>query len=44
MILTMEVQKVAPCHCTGDVMIDGFKREYQNNFIKVGVGKVIKIE
>jgi len=35
------VKKVAPCHCTGDRAIRIFEKEYQNGFIKVGVGKKI---
>ena len=39
----LEVEKVAPCHCTGDRAIQAFKGEYEENFIKNGVGKVIRI-
>jgi 7,8-dihydropterin-6-yl-methyl-4-(beta-D-ribofuranosyl)aminobenzene 5'-phosphate synthase len=38
----MGIQKVAPCHCTGDRAMAMFKREYGENFIKAGVGSVIK--
>ena len=37
------VEKVAPCHCTGDEAIRAFKEEYQENFIENGVGKIISI-
>jgi len=37
------VQKVAPCHCTGDLAIGQFKEEYKDNFIANGVGKIIEI-
>lgn len=37
------VENVAPCHCTGDVAIQAFEKEYKDNFIKNGVGKIIKI-
>ena len=37
------VQKVAPCHCTGDLAIGQFREEYKDNFITNGVGKIIKI-
>jgi len=34
----MGIQKVAPCHCTGDRAMAMFKREYGGNFIKAGAG------
>jgi 7,8-dihydropterin-6-yl-methyl-4-(beta-D-ribofuranosyl)aminobenzene 5'-phosphate synthase len=34
---------VAPCHCTGDRAIEIFKKEYGENFIRIGVGRVIRI-
>jgi 7,8-dihydropterin-6-yl-methyl-4-(beta-D-ribofuranosyl)aminobenzene 5'-phosphate synthase len=37
------VQKAAPCHCTGDRAIGMFAAEYGDDFIKVGVGKVLDI-
>ncbi len=37
------VKKVAPCHCTGEKAMNLFEKNYKNNFIKVGVGKIIKI-
>jgi 7,8-dihydropterin-6-yl-methyl-4-(beta-D-ribofuranosyl)aminobenzene 5'-phosphate synthase len=37
------VKKVAPCHCTGDGAINLFKEEYKEDFIKVGVGKEIRV-
>jgi 7,8-dihydropterin-6-yl-methyl-4-(beta-D-ribofuranosyl)aminobenzene 5'-phosphate synthase len=40
----MGVQKVAPCHCTGDRAMAMFKSEYGENFIRAGVGRIIKIE
>jgi 7,8-dihydropterin-6-yl-methyl-4-(beta-D-ribofuranosyl)aminobenzene 5'-phosphate synthase len=42
--LNMGIQKVAPCHCTGDLAIAMFKNEYGGNFIKAGVGRKIKLE
>jgi len=39
----LKVQKVAPCHCSGDRCRELFKQEYKNNFIENGVGKIIKI-
>ena len=37
------VQKVAPCHCTGDPAIRVFAEEYGSDFIKAGVGLVLDI-
>lgn len=38
------VRYVGPCHCTGDAARELFKKEYKNNFINVGVGKIINME
>ncbi len=38
----MGIQKVAPCHCTGDRATVIFKRGYGENFIRAGVGCIIK--
>ncbi len=40
----LDVKKVAPSHCTGDEAINAFKKEYQEDFIKSGVGKIIVIK
>jgi 7,8-dihydropterin-6-yl-methyl-4-(beta-D-ribofuranosyl)aminobenzene 5'-phosphate synthase len=40
--LRMGVQKVAPCHCTGDRALAMFKNAYGENFIKAGAGSIIK--
>ncbi len=40
----MGVKKVAPSHCTGKEATKEFEKEYKENFIKSGVGKIIKIE
>jgi 7,8-dihydropterin-6-yl-methyl-4-(beta-D-ribofuranosyl)aminobenzene 5'-phosphate synthase len=37
------VQRVAPCHCTGDQAIATFASEYGDGFIRNGVGRVITI-
>jgi 7,8-dihydropterin-6-yl-methyl-4-(beta-D-ribofuranosyl)aminobenzene 5'-phosphate synthase len=37
------VQKVAPCHCSGDLAREQFKEVYGEDFILVGVGKTIII-
>jgi len=38
------VQRVAPCHCSGDLARSAFERAYGENFILVGVGKRLKID
>lgn len=37
------VQKVAPCHCTGERAIAMFAEEYGQAFVQAGVGKVITV-
>lgn len=37
------VQKVAPCHCTGDLATSLFHRAFGEDFIPNGVGKIIEI-
>jgi 7,8-dihydropterin-6-yl-methyl-4-(beta-D-ribofuranosyl)aminobenzene 5'-phosphate synthase len=37
------VLKVGPTHCTGDKAIQLFKDSFGENYIKLGVGKVIEI-
>lgn len=38
------VKKVGPCHCTGDEARRLFAEEYKDDFIEIGVGKVIKVQ
>ena len=38
----LEVEMVAPCHCTGEYAIKLFAAEYGKDFIKVGVGKTVR--
>lgn len=38
------VKNVAPCHCTGEQAISSFRNAFGEDFIQVGVGKVIEIE
>jgi 7,8-dihydropterin-6-yl-methyl-4-(beta-D-ribofuranosyl)aminobenzene 5'-phosphate synthase len=38
------VKMVAPCHCSGNLARRLFEKEYREDFIKVGVGKTIKVE
>lgn len=39
----LEVKKVAPSHCTGDKVREAFRKEYREDFIEYGVGKIIEI-
>ena len=38
------VRYVGPCHCTGETQIKAFEKSYGEHFLKVGVGKVIRIK
>ncbi len=38
------VEKVAPCHCSGDLARSTFEKAYGEDFILVGVGKRLEIE
>jgi 7,8-dihydropterin-6-yl-methyl-4-(beta-D-ribofuranosyl)aminobenzene 5'-phosphate synthase len=42
--LRMGIQKVGPCHCTGDLAIAMFKKAYGKNFIQAGVGRIIQLD
>jgi 7,8-dihydropterin-6-yl-methyl-4-(beta-D-ribofuranosyl)aminobenzene 5'-phosphate synthase len=37
------VEKVAPCHCTGDAAIEMFRAAYLDDFLPVGVGRIILV-
>ena len=37
------VKKVAPCHCSGDLARSMFKEAFNEDYIEVGVGKIIEI-
>jgi len=39
----LEVEKAAPCHCSGKQTRQLFKQVYSKNYIENGVGKIIKI-
>ena len=39
----LQVEKVAPSHCTGGLVREAFREEYEENFTEYGAGKVIKI-
>jgi 7,8-dihydropterin-6-yl-methyl-4-(beta-D-ribofuranosyl)aminobenzene 5'-phosphate synthase len=43
-IKELGVRYVGPCHCSGDLARQLFKIEYGNNYIDVGVGKIIKFK
>jgi 7,8-dihydropterin-6-yl-methyl-4-(beta-D-ribofuranosyl)aminobenzene 5'-phosphate synthase len=38
------VEKVAPCHCSGDLARKGFQQAYEKNFILAGAGKIIELK
>lgn len=40
----LEVELVAPCHCTGETAIRMFAAEYGEDFLQVGVGKVVLLD
>jgi 7,8-dihydropterin-6-yl-methyl-4-(beta-D-ribofuranosyl)aminobenzene 5'-phosphate synthase len=40
----LEVEKVAPSHCTGESAIFRFTDEYKQNFISIGAGSEIRCE
>jgi 7,8-dihydropterin-6-yl-methyl-4-(beta-D-ribofuranosyl)aminobenzene 5'-phosphate synthase len=40
-IRDLGVKKVAPCHCSGDLARGLFRQHYGQDFIDVGVGKII---
>lgn len=37
----MNVQKVAPCHCSGDHLIRQFQDAFRSNFSKIGTGTIL---
>jgi 7,8-dihydropterin-6-yl-methyl-4-(beta-D-ribofuranosyl)aminobenzene 5'-phosphate synthase len=37
----LEVERVAPSHCTGDIARSQFRKEYGQDFIEAGVGMVL---
>ncbi|MFH1548068.1 MAG: MBL fold metallo-hydrolase, partial [Candidatus Omnitrophota bacterium] len=39
----LEVGKVGPTHCTGEEAIQIFRKKFGNNFVRIGVGAIIKI-
>lgn len=41
---TLGVEKVAPCHCSGDIARTMFEQSFSDNFIETGVGKTFEIK
>lgn len=42
-VQSLKVEKVAPCHCSGQYAIQKFQNVYCNNFYKVGAGTILTI-
>jgi uracil-DNA glycosylase family 4 len=40
----LKVKYAGPCHCSGDLTRQMFKKEFHNNYINVGVGRVIQFK
>ncbi len=38
------VEKIGPCHCSGDRCRLIFKEEYKDDYIDIGVGKILEME
>jgi 7,8-dihydropterin-6-yl-methyl-4-(beta-D-ribofuranosyl)aminobenzene 5'-phosphate synthase len=38
------VRYVGPCHCTGETQIKAYEKAYGKHFLKMGVGKVIRVK
>lgn len=43
-IIDLRINKVAPCHCSGDSARKMFKAAFIDNYIEIGVGKIIEIK
>jgi 7,8-dihydropterin-6-yl-methyl-4-(beta-D-ribofuranosyl)aminobenzene 5'-phosphate synthase len=41
---TLQVERVAPCHCSGDVAIAQFENAYSDSFYRTGTGTVLTLE
>ncbi len=37
----LRVQKVAPCHCSGDLLVRQLQEAYRSNFFKIGTGTIL---
>lgn len=42
-LLDLGVEKVAPCHCTGEIAMKVFSQRYSNNYIDCATGTTISI-
>jgi 7,8-dihydropterin-6-yl-methyl-4-(beta-D-ribofuranosyl)aminobenzene 5'-phosphate synthase len=40
---SLQVENVAPCHCSGNQAIQAFQEAYKDHFYKIGTGSVISI-
>jgi 7,8-dihydropterin-6-yl-methyl-4-(beta-D-ribofuranosyl)aminobenzene 5'-phosphate synthase len=38
------IRKAGPCHCSGELCRELFKKEYKNDFVDIGTGKIISVE
>jgi 7,8-dihydropterin-6-yl-methyl-4-(beta-D-ribofuranosyl)aminobenzene 5'-phosphate synthase len=38
------VEKVAPTHCSGDPVREAFAKEYGDNYIEYGLGKIVEVK
>ena len=38
------VKKIGPCHCSGGLAKNIFRRYWGKDYIEIGVGKIISIE
>jgi 7,8-dihydropterin-6-yl-methyl-4-(beta-D-ribofuranosyl)aminobenzene 5'-phosphate synthase len=43
-IRKLGVEKIGPCHCTGELARQTFKQEYGDDYLDVGVGRLIEFE
>ena len=39
----MKIKYAGPTHCSGDKTLEVFKEKYGDNFIELGVGRVLKL-
>jgi 7,8-dihydropterin-6-yl-methyl-4-(beta-D-ribofuranosyl)aminobenzene 5'-phosphate synthase len=42
-LIALDVERVAPCHCTGEKAIDIFQREFEDRFIKIHTGTELEV-
>ncbi|MFI5343455.1 MAG: MBL fold metallo-hydrolase [Chlamydiales bacterium] len=41
---SLQVERAAPCHCSGDTAIVEFQNAYEGNFYKIGTGTVLTLD